>query len=132
MFEDHLRTGNNPKTPSRTSGALKLLLKTGEGIGCGGGGWGRVLGGAERRGGEELVGCSPVPHLLVTVADFLRSVVLAVGDPRFFCSAPVVPATYRAVKGPLCLVGAISSGDGARSPLCAAVCMGQVFTFLPL
>lgn len=91
-----------------------------------------MLGGAERRGGEELVGCSAVPHLLVAVADFLRSVVLAVGDPRFFCSAPVVPATYRAVKGPLCLVGAISSGDGARSPLCAAVCMGQVFTSLPL
>lgn len=81
-----------------------------------------MLGGAERRGGEELVGCSPVPHLLVTVADFLRSVVLAVGDPRFFCSAPVVPATYRAVKGPPCLVGAISSGDGARCPpLCCCL-----------
>lgn len=73
-------------------------------------------GGAERRGGEELVGCSAVPHLLVAVADFLRSVVLAVGDPWFFCSALVVPATERAVKGPPCLVGTLSTGRTELAP----------------
>lgn len=78
----------------------------------------------ERRG-EELVGCSAVPHLLVAVADFPSSVVLAMGDPHFFGGALVVPATERAAKRGPCPAGGRSSlpalcrclrGAGVRFP----------------